>query len=191
MLSFHPVSGSAVAPFSLTYSDGQHTYVQQNVQDAIPFPVPVPPLVNTNYPLISIQDASSCAATPVSGEAATILVYPSPVLQVSPDTGICSGSSLQLRVSGANTYQWTPAIYLDNNMAPGPTATPPATTRFYVTGTDAQLCPGEGFDTGIDPSQSRFHRAGRYQCLHRQQRAVKQLQRFEIQISMVARQLAR
>ena len=66
-----------------------------------------------------------------------IVVVNSPILTKSKDTVICSGSSVQLNVSGANTYQWTPAIGLSNTIIATPIATPSVSTKYYVTGSVA------------------------------------------------------
>lgn len=139
-LTFHTTTTPVTPPFTVVYSDGTNTYTQMNVQDGISFPTPITINANSSFPLISVQDASGCPATTVTGQAAAVIVYPLPVLQIGQDTSICSGSSAQLHVSGASSYQWTPALYLDNASAPNPIATPPLVTKFSVTGTDANNC---------------------------------------------------
>ncbi|HVY76471.1 MAG TPA: gliding motility-associated C-terminal domain-containing protein [Puia sp.] len=139
-LTFHTTTTPVTPPFTVVYTDGTNTYTQTNVQDGISFPTPITINANSSFPLISVQDASGCPATTVTGQAAAVIVYPLPVLQIGQDTSICSGSSAQLHVSGASLYQWTPALYLDNASAPNPIATPPSATKFSVTGTDANNC---------------------------------------------------
>lgn len=71
----------------------------------------------------------------------TILVRPaaSP-LRTSGDTAVCSNSPVQLSVTGAVTYQWTPAGSLDDPSSAMPTAFPDTTTTYTVTGTDDKGC---------------------------------------------------
>lgn len=58
------------------------------------------------------------------------------------DKTICSTNSIVLQgsSSGAVQYAWTPAAYLDNPAILNPTATPPVTTTFYLTATNAAGC---------------------------------------------------
>ncbi len=70
----------------------------------------------------------------------TVFVNPLPVITASDDTTICSGSSIQLHVTGGITYQWSPDSSLINPESPNPTATPQTTTTYSVTGTDANGC---------------------------------------------------
>jgi len=70
----------------------------------------------------------------------TIIVYPLPVMTVTPSQDICAGGSLVLNAGGAASYSWTPATGLSCTSCPDPTATPAVTTTYTVTGTDAHGC---------------------------------------------------
>ena len=59
------------------------------------------------------------------------------------DLAMCEGDSVQLGVTGADTYTWTPAATLSNAEIENPYASPSSTTLYVVTGT-ADGC------TGID-----------------------------------------
>ena len=63
-------------------------------------------------------------------------------MDAGPNDTICSTNSsvLQATASGATQYAWTPAIYLNNATILNPTATPPVTTMFYLTATNAAGC---------------------------------------------------
>ncbi len=54
----------------------------------------------------------------------------------TPDTTICLGDSVNLRVTGAPgmTYSWSPASFLNNASVIEPVATPTVTTTYSVTG---------------------------------------------------------
>lgn len=52
------------------------------------------------------------------------------------DDSICTGGSVTLNASGIKTYNWFPTTGLSCNTCPNPTATPTATTTYYVTGQD-------------------------------------------------------
>jgi len=60
------------------------------------------------------------------------------------DTSFCSNTpvSVVLHGSGAGTYIWSPAAYLNNPTLQNPTATISTTTTFYLTVTDANACSG-------------------------------------------------
>lgn len=56
------------------------------------------------------------------------------------DTILCSGSSVNLDASGANTYIWSPGSGLSTTIGPSVVASPSATTRYSVLGTDGSGC---------------------------------------------------
>ncbi|MBK9183812.1 MAG: hypothetical protein IPM83_11995 [Ignavibacteria bacterium] len=58
-------------------------------------------------------------------------------VSVSPDTTICEGSIAQLRASGAQTYEWSPANGLSDVRSAEPLARPDTTTRYRVIGRTA------------------------------------------------------
>ncbi|MCX6141110.1 MAG: PKD domain-containing protein [Candidatus Kapabacteria bacterium] len=53
---------------------------------------------------------------------------------VSADTAVCAGVSVKLKASGAQTYEWSPALGLSDPRIAEPLATPPQTTRYRVIG---------------------------------------------------------
>jgi PKD repeat protein len=65
-------------------------------------------------------------------------------MQTSGDTILCSGTSVQLRASGAVSYRWTPTDGLDDPTSPQPIASPATTTTYTVSGTDADGCKSVG-----------------------------------------------
>ena len=56
------------------------------------------------------------------------------------DTVLCSGSSVNLDASGASTYNWSPGSGLSTTVGPSVVASPSATTRYSVLGTDGSGC---------------------------------------------------
>lgn len=70
----------------------------------------------------------------------TVTVTPGPTVQVTPGQTICSGASVNLQASGANSYSWTPATGLSCTNCANPVATPSATTTYVVTGTGVGNC---------------------------------------------------
>jgi gliding motility-associated-like protein len=61
-------------------------------------------------------------------------------VQVSPDVHICTGASATLTASGATAYQWSPAAGLSQPNSTNTIATPTATIRYTLTGSDAFGC---------------------------------------------------
>jgi gliding motility-associated-like protein len=73
-------------------------------------------------------------------DSVTITVNPLPVVQARPDTSVCPGRPVPLKVTGAATYSWTPASTLSDPVSASPVATPDVTTEYIVTGTSLQGC---------------------------------------------------
>jgi gliding motility-associated-like protein len=59
-------------------------------------------------------------------------LQPSDII-ATKDTTICSGTGLALRTLPSLQFCWSPTSYLDNATLANPTATPPATTKYYFT----------------------------------------------------------
>ena len=60
-------------------------------------------------------------------------------VDAGPDQNICVGESAQLEASGANSYFWSPATGLSCTDCPDPTASPSATTQYFVMGDDGTM----------------------------------------------------
>ncbi len=54
----------------------------------------------------------------------SIIVNPNPIPSVTADTVICLGQTLQLQVHDGVAYTWTPPLYLSNDTASNPIASP-------------------------------------------------------------------
>ncbi len=83
----------------------------------------------------TMQASLTCAA-PVVSPAITMLIYPLPVIELTTDTVIAGGHSLQLspQVSGTiSSYQWSPGKWLDNPESPDPIATPEEKIAYKLT----------------------------------------------------------
>lgn len=59
---------------------------------------------------------------------------------ISNDTSICLGNSVQLNAGGGVAYAWSPANYLDDPFSSSPIATPDVTTTFNVEVTTSNGC---------------------------------------------------
>ncbi|MEO5928360.1 MAG: hypothetical protein ABIR47_00370, partial [Candidatus Kapaibacterium sp.] len=62
------------------------------------------------------------------------------IATASGDTAICNGMSVLLHAHGGVTYQWSPAEGLSCTDCPDPIATPPVSTTYSVTITNANGC---------------------------------------------------
>jgi gliding motility-associated-like protein len=108
--------------------------------------ITVSPAVNTEYTvLVTDQGGLGCATT------ATVNVNISEVLVVDAgdDMDVCheaggAGVQLQATATGGSgtvvTWQWSPAVGLDNPNIPNPVANPEVTTTYTVTITDSNGC---------------------------------------------------
>ena len=76
----------------------------------------------------------------VEKDSVTIGVANKPILTINADTAVCSGSSLQLLASGANSYAWQANSYLSSTTIANPIATPLKDTSFIVTGYNLPNC---------------------------------------------------
>jgi hypothetical protein len=99
----------------------------------IPNPVATP-ATTTEYIVVGI-DPGGCHAR----DTVLITVKPSPVVNVTSDTVICKGATVQLSATGGGTYQWNPAADLNNTSISNPvsSATADITYKVKVTGTNA------------------------------------------------------
>jgi len=77
----------------------------------------------------------------------TININPLPNAFAGNDTTMCEGDSIQLTVSGGNSYSWSPNNTLQNANTSMPTAFPPTTETYIVQVTDNQNC--KNFDTVV------------------------------------------
>ena len=71
-----------------------------------------------------------------------ITVRPDPVVSITGDTVICVGGATQLLAGGALVYSWSPALGLSDPGIADPQASPAASTKYYIRGTDANECTG-------------------------------------------------
>ncbi len=61
-LTFHDATVPPGGPYTITYTDGTNTYVQNGVTDNVPFNIQGTPAQTTIYKLISIQNGAGCKA---------------------------------------------------------------------------------------------------------------------------------
>jgi large repetitive protein len=95
--------------FNVVYTDGTSNFPLNGISSGAT--VPVSPVANTSYSLVSVVDvASTCSALPgnLSGSA-DITVNPSPTPTISGPTPICEGATNQVYTTeaGKTNYAWT------------------------------------------------------------------------------------
>lgn len=84
-----------------------------------------------------ITDINGCKDSITTNITASVLT-----MDAGPADTICNINStvLQASSSGATQYVWIPAAYLNDATMLNPTATPPVTTMFYLTASNAAGC---------------------------------------------------
>jgi len=97
------------------------------------------PTVNTSYTVIG---TSTTGCTGMASQALT--VNPLPTLSVSGSNTICSGQSITLTASGANTYTWS-----NGPLTASMSTSPPVTTNYTVAGTNTVSNCSNSFTTSI------------------------------------------
>ncbi|MEP6466981.1 MAG: LamG-like jellyroll fold domain-containing protein [Parafilimonas sp.] len=98
-------------------------------------PVATPTSTTIYYLNILVSDDQ-----PVIQDSIIITIIPLPVVNAGGDVSICKGSSIQLKASGANRYNWNYSKYLSDTLIANPIATPDSTTNFIVNGYNVQGC---------------------------------------------------
>ncbi len=74
-----------------------------------------------------------------------ITLHPNPVVSTGIDLSVCLGNSVQLRATGAQSYEWTPALHLSCADCADPLASPVSNTTYIVKGSTNDGCPA--YDT--------------------------------------------
>ena len=84
-----------------------------------------------NYQVVGTTNNGCQDSTSLS-----ITVHPVPLLQITPDQGICPGFGAQISVSGATNYTWTDPSLSGSNLQ----LTPSQTTSYTVVGANVFNC---------------------------------------------------
>ncbi len=82
-------------------ASGANTYSWSN--GSVSNPIIVNPSANTTYTVIGTNTLTGCSNSAVY----SITITPSPIMVVNPNQSICVGQSLNISVTGANTYTWS------------------------------------------------------------------------------------
>ncbi len=104
----------------------------------------VSPTVTTQY-IMTGTDANGCQNV----DTILIVVNALPVLNITNDTSICIGESIQLEALGADGYTWMPGGSLSDSTIANPIASPTATTTYIVRGDNLTGCNSLGSVTVV------------------------------------------
>lgn len=85
---------------------------------------------------LEVNSIEGCTATAEK----IITIHPLPVPNASADTTVCKGTTVQLKSSGGNNYQWQPAGLMQNANSPTPSVVVSQSNTFYVTVTNQHGC---------------------------------------------------
>lgn len=116
------------------YANGAVSYSWDNGLGNGQFQSPSP-LVPTTY-TVTGRDLNNC----VNFAQVNVTINALPVLTTSPDTTVCPGDTLKLRVDGASTYLWDNGIDTIQN----PNVFPTSPTTYNVIATDSNNCSVSG-----------------------------------------------
>lgn len=105
---------------------------------SVPNPVATPS--STTLYTVTVQNPDGC----ILRDSTRLQVDFQPQADAGPDTLICHGDAIQLSVTGATHYLWTPAQYLNNPAVSNPVCTPDNDITYIVRGRNA--C-GDSYDT--------------------------------------------
>ncbi|MEI6695074.1 MAG: gliding motility-associated C-terminal domain-containing protein [Bacteroidota bacterium] len=112
-------------------ANGASTYIWSN--GTINPSIKVSPTTNTSYKVVG-RDVNNCKDSTVS----SVIVYPLPIIQLTPNTTICLGGSTNLTASGGISYLWNT---IANDTTPTVTVTPILPLTTYTVGvTDINHC---------------------------------------------------
>jgi gliding motility-associated-like protein len=117
---------------------GASTYVWSPVADLDDATIANPLFNGIVITIYSVTgtDVNGCNAT----DYVTVTVDPLPIVDAGLDEAICIGDQVQLGVSGAVLYEWSPATGLDDSQISTPIFSGTSTALITVTGTDGNGC---------------------------------------------------
>lgn len=85
------------------------------------------PIESTDYTVVGI-DTNQCTDT----ATVRITVIPRLDVSVGPEINICEGDEAKLNADGGIEYEWTPPVFLDNNLTSSPNSRPDSSIRYRV-----------------------------------------------------------
>ena len=101
---------------------------------------PIATISSTTTYSVTVTNTSGCEST----DDVTITAAPLPTVNIlKPNDIDCAHGDVQLQASGGASYQWSPAIGLDDPNSPNPIAKPVSSTEYTVTATSVDGCEAE------------------------------------------------
>ncbi len=83
---------------------------------------------------VFVTNSFGCSDTSATVD---VEVLPLPATNAGLDTTVCAGTPIQFTGTGADTYVWSPSIYLSGTIISNPVCTPFETTTYTLTGTNS------------------------------------------------------
>lgn len=93
------------------------------------------PATTTTYKVV-VSNTTGCSDSAI----VRVMVNELPTISLSTPAAFCLGDSVQLRATGGEFYQWSPAVGLSCTDCPNPWASPTDTTIYTVIATNASGC---------------------------------------------------
>lgn len=127
---------NAQSPLQINYTDGTNNYTINNVVDGDT--LFLNPTATTTYNFEPLTLLLNCCGNP-NALSTTIVVNPLPQISINAnETVVCSGESIILTASGANSYSWT------HGTANGQSFVPDTSGIYTATGTTTNGCSSSG-----------------------------------------------
>lgn len=128
---------SAVTPAVSTLYDYIYTWTPEAAYAPFGLPNTIYYGDSTTTIYLTVSTEIGCSGM----DSVRIHVYPRFYTSINVrDTGICPGDSVQLSISGANTYQWMPGYGLSDSSGANPIAAPQTSTEYMVISADEYGC---------------------------------------------------
>jgi gliding motility-associated-like protein len=128
-------------PTHLYALDFQRSSVHLFLNDRlIPNPLCIQPTSSIQY-IVTVRDTLGCPKP--AKDTVWVKVYPKIKADAGPrDTSVVEGEPLFLHATGASSYQWSPATWLNNPLIDAPVCLPKDNIQYIVTATSIAGCKG-------------------------------------------------
>jgi gliding motility-associated-like protein len=122
-----------VYPYTLSWTPG----VSLDEPDKA-FPLFTANVIGANTLKFIARSSAGCS----DSDEVTLTVFPAKFLNISPDTAICPGDSIQIHLTavGAKSFKWIPDINISNTKGLDPMVWPIASQTYTVFGVDTNSC---------------------------------------------------
>lgn len=97
--------------------------------------------------VIVANTLTSCAGN----DSINITVMEAPQAFSGPDRSLCAGDTLHLQASGGTTYQWSPALFLDNEHIANPLCFPSSSMTYVLSVANGTCTDTDTLDITVNP----------------------------------------